>query len=244
MKAKNIGIIFIISLVTLMSCNSKDEYSLGNFRVDIATVKTDGTNNYTIELDNGKKLFPAAQGIYYKPKNNQRVFVNYTMLSGEYNGYDHLVKVNDIWNILTKNVIDLTTENTDSIGNDPVGINHMWIGNNFLNIDFMFNFGGVKPHAINLVNNTIDPNTDEEIVELEFRHNSYNSSSNRLVEGLVSFDLRPLQKNDTDSITLAIKVKELDKESTFRLVYKYNNLGAENSSVETPVFVIASDEYY
>lgn len=243
MRAQSIGII-IVSLLALISCNTKDEFSLGKFRIEIATVITEGSGSYSLLLDNGKSLWPAASDVRYMPKNSQRVFVNYTLLSNEYNGYDHLVKINDIWNILTKNIIDLTTENADSIGNDPIGVNGMWIGNHFLNIDFMFNFGGIKPHAINLVHNTTTTNTDEEIIELEFRHNSYESTSKRLIEGLVSFNLKPLQREDADSVIISVKVKEWDKEKTHKVVYKYNNLDIKNSFAETPVLVIASDEYY
>ncbi len=242
MRARIIGTIIILS--TLISCNKKDEYSLGEFRVDIATVNKIGENNYSLQLDNGKKLWPAASDIRYNSKDNQRVFINYTLLSGEYNGYDHLVKVNDIWNILTKDIVELNHENESEIGNDPIKINYIWVANDFLNIDFMFNYGGVRPHYINLVDVISDSNLEEEETKtLEFRHNSYNSESTRLSEGLVSFNLKSLRQIDVDSVNLTIKVKDWDEVKTYDLTYKYNTDNTQMHYMETPILVVASDEY-
>jgi len=45
-----------------------------------------------------------------------------------------------------------------SIGNDPVKANAMWVGGDYLDVSFMFNYGGhANPHAINLVNNQLEP---------------------------------------------------------------------------------------
>jgi len=137
-------------LVFLLSCDD-NSHSLGEFRINIATVVPEGENAYSLLLDNGTRLWPAATAVIYHPTYNQRVFLNYTILSGPQDGYDHYIKVNDIWNILTKQIIELNTQNEDSIGNDPVKTNAVWVGGDYLNVSFMFNYGGVQPHAINLV---------------------------------------------------------------------------------------------
>ena len=237
---------FVLAIVLLVavSCNKKDEHSLGEFHIDIATVIPLGENRYTLLLDNGKRLWPAASDVRYSPIGNQRVFVNYTTLSGEQSGYDHYVKINDIWNILTKKIIGQTPQNTDSIGNNPVKINEAWVGNDYLNIDFMFNYGGTRPHAINLVINPSYPDATPNTIDLEFRHNAYGSSSTRFYEGFVCFDLKPLQRPDVDSVKLAIKAKEGNEEKTYRVVYRYNQAALRNIIAETPIPVVASNEYY
>lgn len=258
MRSQSIGIIIISLLtLTLVSCNNKDEFSLGKFRIDIATVKTSGVDSYYLTLDNGAKLWVAASDVrWYKPINDQRVFINYTLLQGGNQDFDYMIKVNDIWNILTKGIIDLNTQNADSIGNDPLKVNKMIMGSDFLNVSFLFNYDydKRKPHAINLVRNTTTADelqdNDEDIIELEFRHNSYGSTINKWnAEGLVSFNLKELQRDDVDSVKIAVKAKERDEnnniiDKTYNLVYKYNNANKESSLVETPVLVIASDEYY
>ena len=44
-------------------------------------------------------------------------------LYDNYEGYDHAVKVEHNYNVLTKQVEDLTAENESEFGNDPVWVN-------------------------------------------------------------------------------------------------------------------------
>ncbi len=64
----------------LLSCDD-NSHSLGEFRINIATVIPEGENAYSLLLDNGKQLWPAANAVLYHPAYNQRVFLNYTILS-------------------------------------------------------------------------------------------------------------------------------------------------------------------
>ena len=95
--------LIIVILSSAFACDDNDGYSLGDFRISIATVVPEGQQSYSLLLDNGEKLWPAASDVYYRPSVNQRVFVNYTLLSDKMDGYDHYVKINDIWNVLTNN---------------------------------------------------------------------------------------------------------------------------------------------
>lgn len=236
------SILSIGMFVFLLSCDD-NSHSLGEFRINIATVIPEGDDAYSLLLDDGTLLWPAATAVIYHPTYNQRVFLNYTILSGPQDGYDHYIKVNDIWNILTKQIIELNAQNEDSIGNDPVKANAVWVGGDYLNVSFMFNYGGVQPHAINLVKNTLSPDETPGVTGLEFRHNAYGSESERLYEGFVCFDLKPLRVNDTDSVKLSVKVKEMTGETTYDVVYRYNQAAPEAIS-EMPIPVISSDEYY
>jgi hypothetical protein len=229
-------------LLSLFSCDDNSN-SLGEFRINVATVIPEGENAYSLLLDNGTRLWAAATAVVYQPTCNQRVFLNYTILSGAQEGYNHYIKVNDIWNILTKQVIELNTQNEDSIGNDPVKANAVWVGGDYLNVSFMFNYGGVRPHSINLVNNTLSPGNAPGVTELEFRHNSYDSQQDKLYEGFVCFDLKPLRANDADSVKLSIKVKELTGETTYDVTYRYNH-ALQEAITEMPIPVVSSNEYY
>lgn len=240
-----IGILILVFSTVFISCDDKAKYSLGDFRIELATVQPEGENAYTLILDNGERLWPAAADVRYSPNYNQRVFLNYTILSDAKNGYDHYIKVNDIWNILTKQAIELNEQNKDSIGNDVVKINDMWIGGDYLNVSFMFNYGGVKPHAINLVHNMLKETPSEQnTIELEFRHNAYESSNTKLYEGFVCFDLKPFRIEGEDSVPFSIKVKEAEGEKTVDVVYRYNQMDLTQAGVERPIPVITSNEYY
>ena len=172
------------------ACDNNDGYSLNDLELAIASVSPEEANLFLTFRQMGKN-YGLHSDIHYRPSANQRVFVNYTILSDKMDGFDHYIKVNDIWNVLTKPVIELTEQNKDSIGNDPVRMNEIWIGDHYLNTGFSFNYNGMKPHAINLVRNktiTTEEEEDADLIELEFRHNSYNSTSNSLVNGFACFD--------------------------------------------------------
>ena len=240
-KAVAYATLLVLILSSAFACSDNDGYSLGDFRINIATVVPEGDTSYYLLLDNGDKLRPSISDVYYSAKANQRVFLNYTILSDTKGNYDYYIKINDIWNILTKPVIELTAANADSIGNDAVKINEFWIGNDYLNASFAFNYGGVRPHAINMVKNMIAPNKDGGFLHLEFRHNSYNSPSNRLFDGFASFDLKRFREEGRDSIPIKIKVKEWNGEKEYNLMYKYNELNKNREVASIPT--ISSNEY-
>lgn len=246
--------IFLAALIIFTACNKNDGYSLGAFQISVATVHKIDNHSYSLTLDNGKKLWPAAYNVKYNPKDSQRVFVNYTLLSDQYGIYDHMIKVNDMWKILTKDIVEITSENEAEIGSDPIRINNMWIASDFLSIGFKFNYGGVRPHHVNLVKSQVVQNQDgEETIELEFRHNTFGTGTNNLNhlwDGLASFDLKPLRRNDIDSIKLKVTYKDFPRdgdpilERSHELYYKYNSLQAESKQLGAPLMVVSNDEYY
>ena len=223
--------LIILILGSAFACNDNEGYSLGNYRISIATVVPEA-GSYSLRLDNGDMLKVASADVFYRPRVNQRVLVNYTLLSDKSENNDRFIKVNDILNVLTKPVIELTEQNADSIGNDPIKVNQFWIGDNYLNVSFSFNYGGVRPHAINMVQN--ESNKDESVLEFEFRHNSYNSPYNSLYDGFASFDLKPFKEEDIDSIPITIKYKNWDGDKTYKLMYKYNSLNRDATNMKVP----------
>ena len=233
-----------------ISCDDNSR-SLGNFGIDIATLIPESKNSYSILLDNGEKLFPTASVVEYSTTGKERILLNYTTLSNERDGFDHYVKVNDLWKLLTKNIVELNTQNEDIIGNDPIRTNAIWVGGDYLNISFHFNYGGERPHFINLVENKATTEIKNDVIELELRHNSFESQSKRLYEGFVCFDLNPLRQNDVDSVKLSIKVKEWreqtdnnTKEIIYDVIYRYGRSYNVQSTTEMPIPVITSNEYY
>ncbi|MDD3358401.1 MAG: NigD-like protein [Parabacteroides sp.] len=210
----------ILSTLVFNSCLSDDDdYSLGNYWISIATVEPLTDNNYSLILDDGTKLWPAATNYPgYSPKDDQRALVNYTILSDSVQGYDHYIKVNSIQNILTKSIASLTSTNDADFGNDPVKIINMWVGGGYLNVQFGFNYGGAKPHFINLVRDTTQT-SDPKI--LEFRHNAYDDQAMVAKEGLVAFNLSSLIEAGKDSVEFTVKVKTFDGDKTYDLNYNW-----------------------
>lgn len=221
-------LITISATSSFTSCND-DGYSLDKFNVALATVNPiDGdSQTYYLTLDDGTTLWPAASNVIYSPKANQRVIVNYTPLSDQIGEYDHYVKINGLQEILTKKIVDLTVENESEIGNDPIKILDLWTGDNYLNIHFAINVGGVKTHAVNLVKNKLNAQgvkESTETIELEFRHNKNGDEEKYGLKNYAAFDLRPLQITNQDSIKLIIKVLDFNDETkTYSVTYKYKS---------------------
>lgn len=230
MKQIRSGLILLSALIPLFvftSCED-DGYSLGDFVISLATVNPidENAGTYSLTLDNGKTLWPAASNVLYRPKSNQRVIVNYTILGDSMGEYDHPVKINSMREILTKEIEDLTPDNQEEIGNDPIKILALWTGDDYLNIRFGYNTGGEERHRISLVHNKINPVVNEDgTIVLEFRHNAYNDPEYYGVNNYAAYNLRPLQTEGQDEVNLLIKVQDFNNEiKEYKVAYKYKNL--------------------
>lgn len=215
MKRLNLYLItmLLVAIPMLQSCDDDGEYEVRP--VVMATVHLDSGNAYYLELDNGKKLWPEATEIpWYKPVDGQRTWANFTVLNDETpeDGFDHDVKVNFLFNVLTKNVEELTAENEEEIGDDPAYIEEMWIGGNYLNMQFVINVPVNELHRVSLVENTIDNEPlidDEGYVCLEYRYNRADQVYNAPRRSYVSYNLGeygPLRLADNAAIK-GLKVK-------------------------------------
>ncbi|MDR2921120.1 MAG: NigD-like protein [Tannerella sp.] len=217
----------LLSAFLFNSCDDDDDsYSLGDVWGSIATVRplSENSNNYSLVLDDGTTLWPAANHApWYTPKANQRAIVYYTILSDYFQGYDHAIMVRDISDILTKFPAEnLGSEgNDEEYGTDPVEILDMWIGDGYLNVWFGFNYSGKVKHFMNLVQRQ-DINTP---YYFEFRHNAYDDTGNSGQKGLVAFNLSSL--NIEEEVTLTIKVNTFEGDKMYTI--KYNPAAKETN---------------
>jgi hypothetical protein len=226
MKTLNLFFVFagmmLLFSLTFGSCDMDDEaYSLDDMWLSVATARPLDENSFYFTLDDSTSLWPVAPlHIYYKPDRPQRVQINYTVLSDNFNGYDHAIKLNRIDTILTKQIAENKGEENDAIyGNDPVKIVAMWVGDGFLNVHFKAYFSGRFKHFINLIRN--ETGDDEAaFYNVELRHNAFNDESSHLTNGFVAFDLSEINTQAKD-VTLRIKVKTFDGVKEFEK--KYNS---------------------
>ncbi len=211
-------------LLFLMACNTNSYSPEINF-VNIATIENPNLNTkFYFWLDNDERMWTATTNLYlYRPKNGQRIIVNYSILTvkGDTSSYNHDVRVNDIYEVLTKGIFKIKPENQDSIGNDLISIKQMWIGSDYLNVEFYYP-GYDKIHYINLVSDRTKTYTDSK-VHLEFRHNDNNDNPTYTKSGIVSFNLWSLRSKATaDSLNIVIHTHEFSSSSkTYNLTYKF-----------------------
>lgn len=212
-------LLLLITGATLTSCS--DGYSLDNYIVVVGTVVTTDNSSYYIIEDDGSKLWVAATMDYYRPVNGKRVIANVTLLSDKQGEFDHYIRVNSISHILTKETLELTEANKDSIGNDRVKVLDIWYGGGYLNFIFGANVGGYANHFINLVENTIVTPPNDGKIHLEFRHNANKDPEHRAQQFIVSFNIdKFLNDGEGGTKTFVIKANtfgEGEKEFTIEI---------------------------
>jgi hypothetical protein len=184
--------------------------SYNNYRIDIATVQNPtSTSTFSFLLDNNQLMQVTKTNVpSFIPKDGQRIIANYTLLTQTKvdSVYNTTVRLNDASTVLTKGIFKITPATQDSIGNDSISVRDMWIGNDFLNIEFAY-WGFNKTHYINLVSDASKTYTDGKI-HLEFRHNGNGDAPTYYSNGIVSFNLKSLQAGVTGTVlNLVIQVK-------------------------------------
>lgn len=211
------ALIFIMVPILQSCLNDSDTYNdvLNDSSLAIGTLRVIDGNDYYFDLDDGDKMYPGDTSYIhnYRLDDGQRVFVYFIPLAEKIPGYKYNVKVIKIENILTKDIIPLTEENADSIGNDRINTNELWIKGGFLNIEFQYLHSGNpnKKHMLNMVVNktAAAPPTDDEYVDLEFRHNAFNDEEREPAWGVVSFRLDSIAEEMKGKKGLRIHVKAI-----------------------------------
>jgi len=221
--------IFLLAILipVFIACNKDDEATEPTV-VKMGTIEnpTQQTNFYLNQDDSTRIWVLNSDLKYYRPKDNQRVIMEYSVLTTRPTGssYAHDVKLVDIYEVLTKGIFTVSTATQDSIGNDPVAIRDMWVTGDFLNVEFLYP-GYSKTHYINLVSDTAktDTYTDDK-VHLEFRHNANDDYPSYNISGIVSFDISSLRVTGENSVDFVVHTKEFDyttADRTYSFTYKY-----------------------
>ena len=227
MKSNINFLIIFLFLPIFMGCdNNFDGYSTDNYRVELATVKNPNLNaRFSLLLDNNQLIQITETNLpSFIPKDGQRVIVNYSVLSAMKSDstYKSNVRLNDAISVLTKGIFRITPSTQDSIGHDSISIREMWIGNDFLNIEFAY-LGNNKTHYINLVSDVSKVYTDGKI-HLEFRHNGNGDIPTYYYKGIVSFNLKSLQTGTTSNslnLVVHVKVPYQSMEKMYNITYNF-----------------------
>jgi hypothetical protein len=254
---KIFGLLLVPALLLAGGCNNEyDGYSLSKYWVDMATVENpDGEPYFYFNTDEGERMWVAATALRgYRPKNGQRIVANYTILydAPKDSGYDHDVKLNAAYNVLTREIVALTEENDAQLGHDPLGVRDLWVGAHYLNVEFSYLGKNGRPD-INLVR---DGSKVDEAgkIHLELRYNSgliYALSEPPTAQGepvlyerkgIASFDLSSLQTEGEESVTLVIHSLPAygAEEETHEVIFTY---GAKKVHSTGAPRTFAIDEY-
>lgn len=215
-------------MVMLTSCLDDDDdmYSLGKFWVQLGIVEKQGSDSYTVTLDDGSVIYPVV-GNYYGTRldDEERVLVNFTILSDKLVSdtlNEYYVKINSVDKILKKGILDIIPSIEDSIGNDPVIMRDIWLSKNqLLNVQIKY-YGNYKVHFINLVKQPGNLTADMQPILLELRHNENNDPRDYSRTGIVTFDLSAIQIPGVDSVRFKVESEDYSgKTDSFEGVYHY-----------------------
>lgn len=234
-KLISFGAVIIAALAIMpimQSCNNEDDnYSTGNYIIAMATVaKESGTVYPYFVLDNGKTVWVAASAVAYEGlQPGQRVIGNFTILSDNRDGFDYFAKVNNYTLVLTKDVINLTEANADSIGNSKTTITDIWIGADYLNVEFQMVYPSYQKHLVNLVNNRMIPVDEDGYAHLEFRYNNLGDTQGKLIPNIVSFRLGDYGPGNKSLKGLKVKANTI-KEGEKVYTYDYPDVGGDDVS--------------
>lgn len=204
-------ILFLFSLTAILACdNDTYEPEYDNYWISLGIYETTSQNSsgFQISLDNGDTIIPLklADGLS-DFEDDARVQVYFSILEETSDTAILNSAILDMQEIILKDVLTLSDENTDSIGNDPVQLTeeNIWISKNFINIYCQYN-GGTTNHYFNLVKYENDSTDEDGRLILEYRHNSNGEEKTLEYEALISFDLNSITPSETSSLPLLIKV--------------------------------------
>ena len=220
-------------LFVLTGCSDDDGYSLSDMWIGFGIFQADEADNYKIIMDNKDVLIPIASN--YPPgwgeqfENGERVLVNFTILdeilddTGEVESY--YVKVNSIEDILMKGVMDITPENEDSIGSDPIVVVDYWMTDSLLSFKLKYwGYDGI--HFLNLVKEpSMSMAPGIQPFELELRHNANDDADAIYYTAYVSFSLNSLRIEGLDSVRFVVTATDYDGiEFSEEGVFDYSDL--------------------
>lgn len=215
------AMLLLIGVSAFSACGNDESYPDSTVTIGMATVeKPPQYDAPYFVLDNGEKLWVVQSAVSYRDlKSGERIFGNYSLLEPGKDGFDYYIRLNDYTMVPIQNIIDLTPDNVDSIGNNKVQIRDMWPSPEYLNVRFMLNFPDPQQPILNLVVNRMIPLADDGYAHLELRYNN-NGSSGRLVPGLVSFRLGAYKPQDSSLKGLKILVNTpTEGEKTYTFSY-------------------------
>jgi len=216
MKKQIILAPIILATCLLFACNKEE--SLYYSALGTISIRNDSV---ILESDNGTRMLVNNNESFGNSlQDTLRVIAYFTLADKAVpSGFDLVIDLQSMDKVLFKPVILLTDMNADSIGNDELTVSSLWLVKDYLNLNFMFN-GGSQLHYINLVR--FPGEIPHDTINLEIRHNDNGDSFNSYYNGFVSFDLKGLRNNLTDSVVLCIKAKEYNNQTYKQyFIYKY-----------------------
>ncbi len=203
----------------LASCSLDDDSNLTY--VDLGVVMGEDLATFKIKTDHNLILIPVEFPDKYEIENGKRVLVRYEIINSDQdeNTSEYRVKALDIQNLLVKDILEVNDVMRDTLADDPLRIVGVWVGQSFLNVEFSF-YGFEKPHYFDLVLDPLEQDKDSDEIVLDFHHNANNDGDVYELPSIISFNLKPLQVPEQDSIKILFRANDKFMNG-IKINYKY-----------------------
>lgn len=208
---KNRGIIFmtIALLASFFSCKEDAfDYGLGNFRLDLATVETTGSNRF-YRLDNQTILHPTTE-VPAKFSTGNRILLNYKIIS-ETSNQEFSIEPNAVSTVNSGSIKALTS----NLADDPLHLESIWQSGDWVNFRLGFEYNSTQ-HGIAMF---YYQKTGNDTIYLDLRHSKNGDTPGYLVRTYASYPLKPFSKT-TKSTPLKVRVNTSD-EGVRHFVFNY-----------------------
>nr|WP_319509874.1 NigD-like protein [uncultured Draconibacterium sp.] len=230
MKKLALGILMGILVIFTSCLDDNDGYSIGDYWIGFGIYKGGDDEVSKLVMDNGYVLIPAAASVAGWSQDfsdGDRVLVNYTILDEDQTSSveeRYFVRINDISDVLMKGIMDITEENEDSIGNDPIIVEDAWITDSLLSFRLKY-WGYNETHFLNLVKTPGELTADDQPFQLELRHNANGDGESIPFTAYVSFSLNSLRVEGLDSVRFEVTATDYqDVVYQDSGVFNYENL--------------------
>lgn len=201
--ALSVALIFGIGFT---SCLDDDQETTPIQYLEMGIVKIGASDEIRIFTDSGLLLELVSYPTGFEYEEGTRVMAKYSVNEDgeEADEYDYLVEVYSIQEVRLKDIVELNEESRDTIGDDQIFIDDIWVSGDFLNIDFSF-YGSGEIHYINVVKDPEEQTDDPSNIYLEVRHDGQGDEMLERYRGIMSLRLEPLQVEGVNEIDLIFK---------------------------------------
>ncbi len=179
-------------IVFLVACEKEAEeqyYStLGTLNIQNDSILIESDQNNTLYIQNKSSVTSDYE-------DGDRIVASFTLIDRELPpGIDYIIDLYDIEKVYTATILEYNEGRGDTLGNDPIQVDGIWLAMDFMNLNFSY-LGGQIAHDINLV--YYPDSTQNDTVMIEIMHNDYDDGGNVPLSSFVSFDLSPIQPADS-----------------------------------------------
>ncbi len=214
MKKMNTALSLLVAVLVFTGCmkDVDSSYYYASYGTYVALTGED----YQVNLDDGTTLIPiSTEYISSEVEDGDRVavvFGDYEVSAADESLIE--AEVIQITELLTKDIIQLTTANQDSIGDDPVDLVTCWLTDEHINVSFYYwGYNTYISHYINLVKPIKNPIDSLGRQILELRQNENGDYRYYEYTGVACFRVDSILEEGQDTVVFVIKTTDYDGEA-------------------------------